>query len=234
MGTLRGLLAWLLVPVVCLVALFGYAVRPFNPDNNRLLGRVLAPLGRRVLGMERPLDGGQNMPTDRPTVVIANHQHNDDLFIMADLLPPRTVTVGKAALAWVPFFGQVFWLGGNVMIDRSRSHKAVAVMQATTEAIRQDSKSIWIFPEGTRSKGRGLQPFKKGAFYAAVAAGAPITMVVASPYNHTSHGRSGRRAPVRVRILPPVETRGLTNGDIPHLMEQCHQQMRTALAELSS
>ncbi|MDX1634809.1 MAG: 1-acylglycerol-3-phosphate O-acyltransferase [Marinobacter sp.] len=234
MGRLRAVLAWLLVPLVCLLALLGYAVRPFNPDNNRILGRILARLGRRVLGMERPLEGAGNMPTDRPTVVIANHQHNDDLFIMADLLPPRTVTVGKAALAWVPFFGQVFWLGGNVMIDRSRSHKAVAVMQATTEAITRDSKSVWIFPEGTRSKGRGLQPFKKGAFYAAIAAGAPITMVVASPYNHACHSRTGRRAPVRVRILAPVETAGLTNGDIPDLMERCHRQMREALADLAS
>lgn len=73
MGTLRGVLAWLLVPVVCLLALLGYAMRPFNPENNRLLGWVLARLGRRVLGMERPLEGAQNMPSDRPTVVIANH-----------------------------------------------------------------------------------------------------------------------------------------------------------------
>lgn len=234
MGMLRMLLAWLLVPLVCLVALVGYAIRPFNPDNNRVLGRVLAPLGRRVMGMERPLEGAQNLPTDRPTVVIANHQHNDDLFVMADLLPPRTVTVGKAALAWVPFFGQVFWLGGNVMIDRSRSHKAIAVMQATTEAITGGGKSIWVFPEGTRSKGRGLQPFKKGAFYAAIAAGAPITMVVASAYDHSTHGAGGRRSPVRVRILPPVETAGLTNGDITQLMERCHQQMRSALEDMAS
>lgn len=233
MGALRTLVAWLLVPLVCLVALLGYGLRPFNPDNNRILGRVLGRLGRRVLGMDRPLEGAHNMPGDRATVVIANHQYNDDLFIMGDLLPPRTVAVGKAALAWVPFFGQVFWLGGNVMIDRSRSHKAIAVMQATTEAIRQDRKSVWIFPEGTRSQGRGLQPFKKGAFYAAIAAAAPITMVVAAPYDPGRRGPGGRREPVPVRILPPVETEGLTNGDIPALIERCQQEMQATLDELA-
>ncbi|MBD3657543.1 MULTISPECIES: lysophospholipid acyltransferase family protein [Marinobacter] len=233
MGVVRELLAWLLVPVICLVALFFYLVRPFNPDNNRILGWYLARAGRGVLGMKRPLEGAENMPRDRPTVVIANHQYNDDLFVLGDLLPPRTVTVGKSALAWLPFFGQVFWLGGNVMINRAQSHRAIAMMQVTTEAIARDHKSLWVFPEGTRSKGRGLQKLKKGAFHAAVAAQAPITMVCAGVYDNRRRGLLGARRPVAVRILPPVETRGLTNADIPRLMEQCRQQMAETIADLT-
>lgn len=232
MGMPRKLLAWLMVPVVCLFALVLYAARPFNPDNNRLLARTIARIGRLFLGMERPLEGADNMPQDRPTVVIANHQHNDDLFVMGDLLPPRTVTVGKSSLIWIPFFGQVFWLGGNVILNRGRSHKAVAVMQATSEAVSRDRKSLWVFPEGTRSRGRGLQSFKKGAFHAAIASGAPITMVCASQYYDRTLGWSGRREPVAIRVLPPVETAGLTVADIPRLMAQCRQQMEAAIADL--
>ena len=232
MGMPRKLLAWLMVPVICLFALVLYVARPFNPDNNRLLARTIARVGRLLLGMERSLEGADNMPQDRPTVVIANHQHNDDLFVMGDLLPPRTVTVGKSSLIWIPFFGQVFWLGGNVILNRGRSHKAVAVMQATSEAISRDRKSLWVFPEGTRSRGRGMQSFKKGAFHAAIASGAPITMVCASQYYDRTLGWSGRREPVAIRVLPPVETAGLTVADIPQLMAQCRQQMETAIADL--
>ena len=232
MGMPRKLLAWLMVPVICLFALVLYVARPFNPDNNRLLARTIARVGRLLLGMERSLEGADNMPQDRPTVVIANHQHNDDLFVMGDLLPPRTVTVGKSSLIWIPFFGQVFWLGGNVILNRGRSHKAVAVMQATSEAISRDRKSLWVFPEGTRSRGRGMQSFKKGAFHAAIASGAPITMVCASQYYDRTLGWSGRREPVAIRVLPPVETAGLTVADIPQLMAQCRQQMEAAIADL--
>lgn len=232
MGVLRKFLAWLSVPVICLIALVLYLARPFNPDNNRLLGAAVARVGRALLGMERPLEGRENMPQDRPTVVIANHQHNDDLFVMGDLLPPRTVTVGKSALVWVPFFGQVFWLGGNVILNRKRSKKAVALMQATSQAIARDRKSLWVFPEGTRSRGRGLQTFKKGAFHAAVAAGAPITMVCAQEYRDQAVGWSGRRESVAIRILPPVETEGLSADDIPQLMARCHEQMAQAIASL--
>ncbi|AOY89645.1 1-acyl-sn-glycerol-3-phosphate acyltransferase [Marinobacter salinus] len=232
MGALRKFLAWLSVPLICLFALVLYVARPFNPDNNRLLGRSVARFGRVLLGMERPLEGWENMPKDRPTVVIANHQHNDDLFVVGDLLPPRTVTVGKSALLWVPFFGQVFWLGGNVVLNRARSHKAIAVMQATSDALARDRKSLWVFPEGTRSRGRGLQKFKKGAFHAAIASGAPITIVCARQYEDKTIGWSGRREPVPVRILPPIETTGMTTDDIPDLMARCHQQMAETIATL--
>ena len=233
MGVLRKLLAWLSVPVISLVALVLYLARPFNPDNNRMLGWVVARFGRFILGMERPIEGRENMPQDRPTVVIANHQHNDDLFVMGDLLPPRTVTVGKSSLVWLPFFGQVFWLGGNVILNRARSKKAVAAMQVVGETIAHDRKSLWVFPEGTRSHGKGLGSFKKGAFYAAIASGAPITMVCASEYADRTFGLLGRRESVAILILPPIETRDLEPGDVPELIEQCRSRMAEAIAAIT-
>ncbi|WP_372964235.1 lysophospholipid acyltransferase family protein [Marinobacter sp.] len=233
MGVVRKIIAWLCVAVFCLLSFVLYLARPFNPDNNRLLAWVIARFCRRVLGMERPLYGAENMPKDRPTVIVANHQENDDLLIVGDLLPPRTVAVGKSALLWIPFFGQVFWLGDNIILNRSQSHKAVAAMKATSDAINKDRKSIWVFAEGTRSRGRGLGRFKKGAFHMAIAAGAPITMVCVADYHGKTQGWLGRRKPVPVRILPPIETQGLTNADIPELMARCHQQMAEAIAGLA-
>lgn len=233
MGFIRSVLAWLSVPVLCILALPFFIVRPFNPDNNRLLAIALARTGRAMLGMERPVEGAENMPQDRPVVAICNHQYNDDLFVVGDLVAPRTVTVGKSSLVWVPFFGWAFWLGGNVILNRARSRKAVAVMQATSEAITRENKSLWVFVEGTRSKGRGLQKFKKGAFYAAVTAGAPIVMVCAAEYRNKTFGWQGRREAVPMRILPPIETIGLTTEDVPALIARCHKEMAEGIAELS-
>src|SRR5690606_21848052 len=123
MGAVRKVVAWLSVAVLCLLSLVLYLARPFNPDNNRLLAWNIARFCRWVLGMQRPLYGAENMPQDRPTVIVANHQQNDDLLIVGDLLPPRTVAVGKSDLLWIPFFGQVFWLGGNIILNRGRSQK---------------------------------------------------------------------------------------------------------------
>lgn len=234
MGVLRKFLAWLMVPVLCVAGLVICLFRPFNPDNTRIVGRMLALAGRWILGMKRPLSGRENLPLDRPTVVIANHQHNDDLFVFGDLVPPRTVTIGKSALIWTPVFGQVYWLAGNVLINRAKSHKAVAVMQTTSDAITRERKGLWIFPEGTRSHGQELGRFKKGAFYAAVKSGAPITMICASVYRGCCDGPAGRHEPVAVKILPPVETADLTVDDVPQLMEHCRKQMEDAIAALTN
>ncbi len=233
MRFVREVIAWLSVPLLCVLGLILCIFRPFNPDNTVVIGRVIAISGRAILGMRRPVEGRDNIPRDRPTILIANHQHNDDLFVLADLLPPRTVAVGKASLGWVPFFGQVFWLGGNIMINRGRSGKAMAMINASASAMTNERKSIWIFPEGTRSHGKGLQAFKKGAFHAAVAAGAPITPVCVAPYNMESKGWLGRRLPVKVRILPPIETASLKPDDIPDLMTRCHREMSDAVNDLA-
>ncbi|MBQ0747537.1 MAG: 1-acylglycerol-3-phosphate O-acyltransferase [Marinobacter sp.] len=232
MGFIRNFLAWMSVPVLCMLALPLYILRPFNPDNNRLLAIAMARTGRLILGMKRPLEGAEHMPQDRPVVAIANHQYNDDLFVVGDLVAPRTVIVGKSSLIWFPFFGWVFWLGGNVMLNRAHSRKAIAAMQAISDAITRDNKSLWVFVEGTRSKGRGLQKFKKGAFYAAVTAGAPIVMVCTAEYRNKTLGWFGRREPVAIRILPPVETTGLTTADVPALIARCHKEMAETIANL--
>ena len=57
-------------------------------------------------------------------------------------------------------------------------------------------------------------------------------MVCASQYYDRTLGWSGRREPVAIRVLPPVETAGLTVADIPQLMAQCRQQMEAAIADL--
>ncbi len=74
----------------------------------------------------------------------------------------------------------MYWVTGNILIDRENRTKAHGTMNEVARRIHDDDLSVWMFPEGTRSRGRGLLPFKTGAFYAAIAAGVPIVPVVCS------------------------------------------------------
>ncbi len=60
----------------------------------------------------------------------------------------------------------------------------------TTHTLQHKDTSIWVFPEGTRNLGKGLLPFKKGAFHMAIAAGVPIVQVCVS--NYVTHMRLNR------------------------------------------
>lgn len=230
--SIRPVLAWLYCVLATCLGLLLCLVRPFNPENNPAIGRLFARGGRRCLGMRVALEGRENLAFEGPRVVIANHQHNEDLFVLGDLLPPRTVVVGKSSLRWLPLFGQMLWLGGNVLINRRQRGRAVAALGATALALRQQRKCVWIFPEGTRNRGGELLPFKKGAFHAAIAAGVPISMVCVSSYQGArGHGLGG--TPVRIRVLPPVSTRGMAETDVPRLMALCRARMHRCIAELN-
>ena len=105
-------------------------------------------------------------------------------------------------------------------------------MLTTTKTLQQKDTSIWVFPEGTRNLGKGLLPFKKGAFHMAIAAGVPIVQVCVS--NYVTHMQLNRwdSGDVLIRSLPPIPTVGLTSDDIPALMQACQKQMDACIAQM--
>jgi 1-acyl-sn-glycerol-3-phosphate acyltransferase len=209
-------------------------LRPFNPDNTRLCGAVYSLPALRILGLKMDLDTEGMLRHPNPFVIVANHQSNFDLFVTGCAVPRRTVTMGKTSLKWLPLFGQIYWLAGNVLIDRGNATKAKASMLRTTEVMQNEDTSIWVFAEGTRNLGRGLLPFKRGAFQMAISAGVPIVPLCISSYKKTMRLNRWRAGSIKIRSLAPIPTHGLTQDDLPALMEQCHSRMRACIDEMDA
>ncbi|WP_412461865.1 lysophospholipid acyltransferase family protein [Pseudomonas sp. SC11] len=202
--------------------------RPFNPDNSRLFARFYSVPAAWFMRLQVKAEVGPLWDQPPGCVIVANHQSNYDLFILGQVVPRRTVAIGKKTLGWIPLFGQLFWLGGNVLVDRKNAYQARKALQTTTRILR-DGTSIWIFPEGTRNPSEQLLAFKKGAFHMALEAGVPIVPVCVSRYTQRLNLNSWRRRTVIVRSLPPIATRGLSQQDLPALMEQCRTQMQQCI-----
>ena len=208
--------------------------RPFNPDNSRLCARLYAWPSRWILGYKLKTEVGPLMDKPQSCVIIANHQSNYDLFVFGNVVPRRTVCIGKKSLKWVPLFGQLFWLAGNVLIERGNAQQAKQAMLTTTETLQHQDTSIWVFPEGTRNKGEGLLPFKKGAFQMAIAAGVPIIPVCVSSYVKNMHLNRWNAGSIKIRSLPAISTAGMTLDDIPELMQRCWDLMQQTIAQLDA
>lgn len=206
--------------------------RPFNPDNSRIFAWLYSRPALPVLGVRLQADVAPMLTQPPGFVIVANHQSNYDLFVLGTLVPPRTVALGKKSLKWLPLFGQLFWLGGNVLVDRSNPQKARRALQSTSRTLRDQSTSIWVFAEGTRNPGSTLMPFKKGAFHMAIEAGVPIVPLCVSGYARSMDLRRWRSARVLVRSLAPIPTTGLGPKDVPALIEQCHAQMQACIDEM--
>jgi 1-acyl-sn-glycerol-3-phosphate acyltransferase len=206
--------------------------RPFNPDNSRLCGWQYSAPALRLLGLRMRLETNDLRAQPNPFVIVANHQSNWDLWVLGSAVPRRTVSLGKKSLKWVPFFGQIYWLAGNVLIDRSNAFKAKQAMLKTTEVMLQEDTSIWVFPEGTRNLGQGLLPFKKGAFQMAINAGVPIVPLCCSNYKSSMRLNRWRSGSIVIKTLPPIPTTGMTLDDMPALMARCRSDMEACLATL--
>src|SRR5690606_18018885 len=93
-------------------------LRPFNPGNVSLTGKILCPMGFKILGVEFELRGSEIFDQTSPAVILSNHQNNFDMFPGGATIPKTAVTLGKTSIIWIPFFGLFYWLSGNIFIDR--------------------------------------------------------------------------------------------------------------------
>lgn len=232
------LFRYLLLTLYCLFAsilgFFIIIIRPFHHSNSRILAQLYSQVGRRIIGMKIVHHNEEIMTNHEPCVVVSNHQSNWDLFIVGSIVPKRMVSLGKKSLKWVPFFGQVYWLSGNILVDRDNRKKAMEAMAVTKNALTTKDTSIWFFAEGTRNHGKNMLPFKKGAFVTAVNAGVPIIPVCTSAYLDGFDLNKLDNGTTHITVLEPIETKGLTLDEVDQLMLDTHLAMMDALEDLKA
>lgn len=188
-----------------------------------------------MIGVDLTIEGKENLYGVPSTIYTANHQSAAELAFYGAVYPRNTVIIGKKEVIFIPVFGWYFWLAGNVFINRQKSEKAIRVLDRVLAGLKKKGMSVWIYPEGTRSGGKSeLLPFKKGAFHMAIQAQIPITPIVLSPLYPVvdTQKRQFNGGEVKVRILPPISTEGLTEKDVPALIERVRQTMQSCLSQL--
>ena len=143
----RVLLLGLLLIFWFLFGLLLCLVRPRHPNNVYVFARMyhaVCPL----IGLKVRVTVADEVKSVGPAVYVCNHQSNYDIFTVTGAVQPGVVAVGKKSLLWLPFFGLIFWLSGNVLIDRSNRSRAIGTIGQVVERIKNRGTSIWMFPEG--------------------------------------------------------------------------------------
>ncbi|OCG74983.1 1-acylglycerol-3-phosphate O-acyltransferase [Gilliamella sp. Occ4-3] len=219
--------------IVCVLGVIFCLFNPRNPKNVARFAHLFSFFFKPILGVKVDTRTTHNINKIGSCIYIANHQDNYDIVVAGDVVQPKTVTVGKKSLAWIPFFGQLYYLTGNILIDRNNKSKAHDTIGQVVNEIKKRGISIWMFPEGTRNRGRGLLPFKTGAFKAAIAAGVPIVPICVSQTNNIKLNRLNN-GHIIVEMLEPIETKNLGKEDARALMEQCYSQMATKIEQINA
>jgi 1-acyl-sn-glycerol-3-phosphate acyltransferase len=219
---------WLLVS--CAVGFFKCFSRWKDPDMNSYTAGLYSRGALKIARLDVEFENLEDLEKHQPCIYVANHQDMFDMATYGKHLPKKTVGIGKKELLWVPFFGAFFYAAGNVMIDRQNRVSAVSRLSQVVETIKRKGHSIFIFPEGTRNRSQAeFLPFKKGAFYMAIDAQVPVIALVSGKLDLKLRARK-----LKIRVLPPFDTRGYTRDQVDELAEKVRGRMLEAFRSLSA
>ncbi len=184
--------------------------------------------GSALAGLEIQISGEHYLWEKRPAVFLFNHQSAIDVLIIAKLLRRDFTAIAKQEIARNPLVGPVFRVADTVFVDRRNQEKAVEALRPVVKTL-QEGLSVAIAPEGTRSAGDRLGPFKKGPFHIAMQAGVPIVPIVI--HNATDVLPKGgffvRPSVVHVDVLAPVATDSWSADTVDeHVAEVRDQYLR--------
>jgi 1-acyl-sn-glycerol-3-phosphate acyltransferase len=213
---IRSLIAYVVILVYIAVAgplgLVVGAVLKWK-DGLYALGHGGVALALAMAGVRFRVFGGEHVPGGA-VVFCSNHESNVDPPVLFRALHPQLHILYKAELHKFPLMGTLFDVGGFVPVDRRNRERAMASIRRGAAALRQ-GHSFLIFPEGTRSRGGELLPFKKGGFIMAIQAQAPIVPVAVQGGRAAMRKGSPwvRPVDVTVKIGEPILTAGLTVDD---------------------
>ncbi len=165
--------------------------------------------GCAALGIKATLRHGERLDPSRQKVLIANHASLLDIPIIGSQLTHDYRWVAKRQLFYAPFIGWHMGITGHIPVRRGGADSKETLRRRLREA-QQQGADIFFFPEGTRSEDGKLQPFKLGAFMAAVQGGLPVQPLVvqgsaglmSKDKLHLDRAHDHR---CTVTVLPPLE-----------------------------
>ena len=121
--------------------------------------------------------GLELVPSDRACIFMSNHLSNLDPPALFPHIPGRTSAFLKRSLMKIPVLGYGMKLADFVPVDRDGRVESAIESVNVARGVLHKGIHITTFVEGTRSRDGRLLPFKKGPFYLAMEAGAPVVPV---------------------------------------------------------
>jgi len=185
-----------------------------------------------ISGCSMEIEGRENIPMKGGVCFASNHVGIFDIVLALAYVGRPFGFIAKKELLIVPMLNLWIFLLGGLFIDRRNLRKALKTINLGIQKIQKDGGML-IFPEGTRSRGRGLLPFRSGSIKLATQSRSPIVpMAITGSYDVFEKNYRLNSVPVRLVFCRPIVTRDMNAEDRRHkLADEVRSVIETVLAE---
>lgn len=192
----------------------------------------------RLAGVTYEVQGLENIPADRAVLYVGNHRSYFDILIGYVTVPDLTGFVAKKEMERYYLLRDWMRNVNCLFLDRDNIKEGLKTILKGIEQVKKGI-SVWIFPEGTRSRNadrKELLPFKEGSLKIAEKSGCPVIPVAMTgtadifekhiPFIRKSKVTVRYGKPIYLKELPPEQKKfagAYTRDVIIKMLEEMEQ-----------
>jgi 1-acyl-sn-glycerol-3-phosphate acyltransferase len=190
-----------------------------------------ARLTLHSVAIKLKVSGKENIPpSHNGFVVISNHQGNFDIPVIIGCLPFSAGFVAKKELMKLPFLN--IWMKAIHCLFINRARARESAKKLSERICQTDKNPIFLFPEGTRSKGPQMGTFKPVSLNLIFHEGIDILPVtISGSYKCYEEYNSIKSSTVRVTFHPILKTNGYKKDEFAKFTNELQEIIAGALKE---
>lgn len=207
--------------------IFSFWKKEKAPHVAHRFSRMWAKVLFTILPLRLRISGGEKINRNKTYVFVASHSSQLDIPVYALSCKNTMRFLAKAELTKIPIMGYVIrrlYLSVDRKDKNDRSKSMAAMMQSLKDGI-----SVFLCPEGTRNRTqKPLLDFRDGAFRLAIESQTPVavlTVLGARERNSPKNPVSLRPGIIYAVWDEPIETKGMTQDDVPLLKQMAYDLM---------
>ncbi|MDO9167803.1 MAG: lysophospholipid acyltransferase family protein [Methylobacter sp.] len=165
-------------------------------------------------GLTYEVEGLEHIDPQHPAVILSNHQSAWETLALRYILPPHSVVI-KRELLYFPIWGWSLLTLKSIVINRKNQRASLRALLEQGTRYLNEGLSVLVFPEGTRAGAREVLKFNIGGAMLAHKTGFPVIPVAHNAGDFWPR-YSFLKYPgvIKLKIGPPIETKGRKAGDI--------------------
>ncbi|WP_414048144.1 lysophospholipid acyltransferase family protein [Macrococcus equi] len=181
-------------------------------------------------GVKVNVYGEEDFPSGG-VLFVSNHEGNFDIPVLIYAINKPFGFVSKIEVKKIPFLHKWMDILNCIYLDRTDRRSSIQMIRDGVASLKA-GHSIMIFPEGTRSKGKGMADFKAGSFKLAKSAGVPIVPVAVKGTSNIMEKFDSKKivpGTVDVSILPAVHPEIFEEKSLQEVSKYIHELIENEL-----